>query len=108
MTHRAARVAVILAAVLAFTSFNPPPAQALWRWEIQDYYTGGCGSTLTHVGYWERDCDGTITQSGTLAGKWKVVRWMNCVTYEEGTDYYEWCGSWVPRNVNNFPDDCGC
>jgi hypothetical protein len=102
------RIVVVLAAVLAFSSFTPPPAQALWRWEIADYYTGGCGTTLTHVGWRERDCDGIVSSNGTLSGKWKVVRWMNCVTYEEGTDYYEWCGSWVPRSVNDFPGNCQC
>jgi hypothetical protein len=102
--------------VLLSLAVPAPRAQAVIFDVLSTYYTGSC-ENLTYNGYKWRECDGTITQSGTLSGTWRCDDTYDCT--EGGAMVYHWyerCNNtWVYRytsggGVNRFPTaaDCGC
>jgi hypothetical protein len=73
------------------------------------YLSGECGYLADEVGWWNKDCFGTTTQSGQQSGDWRVSTWYNCNTAEENTRYYQWCGSaWVEVSQSHFETACDC
>lgn len=105
----------LVAVVLLTLALPAPPTQALILDVLSTYYTGSC-ENLTYNGYKWKECDGTITQSGTLSGTWRCDDTFIC-DEEPGITYYwyERCNNaWVFRysvgGVNRWPtaSDCGC
>lgn len=110
---RIVRILVLLALTLPFTSTDRLYAVT---WDtLTTYYTGSCPNGLTYNGYKWRECDGTITQSGTLSGTWRCDDTYDCIDGTFNYHWYEWCnGAWRYRytspDVNRFPEstDCTC
>ncbi|HEX9984558.1 MAG TPA: hypothetical protein VGF69_14955 [Thermoanaerobaculia bacterium] len=100
-------LALALVAAFAFSTFFPPDAQAIWLDTYTVYFSDCAGSNIN--GWRWRECNGTITQSGTLSGHWKLNDWYDCSTGDQGYDWYEWCGgSWVYRGSGYQTPNCGC
>ena len=113
MTKRTVLAIFVLTAILPFAA--PRRADAVIYDVLTSYYVGSC-EDLTFNGYRWKECNGTITQSGTLSGSWRCDDVYNC-TYGGGLSYswYERCNNtWVYRyteyDVNRWPTaaDCGC
>jgi hypothetical protein len=107
-----------LVAVVVLTLVLPaPPAQAVILDVLSTYYTGSC-ENLSYNGYKWKECDGTITQSGTLSGTWRCDDTFECNDEDANIIYYwyERCNNtWVYRftagpGANRWPTslDCGC
>lgn len=113
MTKRTVLILFALTAILPFAA--PRRADAIIYDVLTTYYVGSCEG-LSYNGFKWRECDGTITQDGTLSGSWRCDDTYNCT--EGGTLIYYWyerCNNtWVYRytvsSANRFPTyaDCGC
>lgn len=114
MTKRTTLLVLLLTIILPFA--QPKRAHAIVQDVLTTYYTGSC-ENLSYNGFRWRECDGTITQDGTLNGTWRCDDVYDCVYDEDGLNYYwyERCNNtWVYRYsswpANRFPTsaDCHC
>lgn len=113
MKKRSIAILFVLTAILPFAA--PRRAEAITFDVLTTYYVGSC-EDLTYNGFRWRECDGTVTQSGTLSGSWRCDDTYDCVDGGPLTYYwYERCNNaWVFRysvsSANRFPTaaDCGC
>ncbi len=114
MTKRTALFVFLLTVVLPFA--QPRRAEAVTFDVFTTYFAGSC-ENLTHNGYRWRECDGTITQSGTLSGTWRCDDTYDCVDGGFTYYWYERCNNaWVLRYTisgwgdNRMPTaaDCQC
>jgi len=106
MKNRLRAVLIVINAVLLFTAAS---TFAIPFDITHVYYAGTCSATANEVGWWNKACDGTTTQSGTQGGNWRVSTWYNCNTAETNTRYYRYCGgTWVEMTQAQFETACGC
>lgn len=112
MTKRTALIVFALTLILPFA--QPRRAEAVTWDTLTTYYTGSC-TNLSYNGYRWRECDGTVTQSGTLSGTWRCDDTYDCIDGGFVYYWYEYCNnSWVFRysvsGSNRMPTstDCQC
>jgi hypothetical protein len=108
------RFLFLVVLVLTLPFLLPESAQAVPRDSLMTYWVGSCDS-LEYNGYKFKECNGTVTQDGTLDGTWKSDDQYDCSEMTFRYLWYEKCnGTWYFRYVvydtNQWPEatDCHC
>ena len=98
----------LVALSIAIAFLFPPTVQAI-PYDITIWHFDGCGSGKYEVGYYNKDCFGVVSSSGTQSGAWKVIYNIHCPDSSENWHYQQWCGgTWVGVSESHFDNSCSC
>ena len=106
-------IAIVFVLTVILPLFAPRRAEAIWLDTFTTYYTGSC-QNLAYNGFKWKECNGTVTQGGTLAGTWRNDDVYDCSNGTITYYWYEYCNNqWVYRyssDYNRTPTaaDCHC